>query len=386
MPQRKLYCSNCRASRSVWVGLIKEGIACPTCGTHLKATAAKVAKKSTVVKKSASTAQPRTSRSQSGMRKRLDDLLDDHPDVNKEIKQLQSRLSESERQFERRYNDLKPNFLARLKPKLSKEVERLKVLEVQFLNIVQNANTSYLGQLYVRYSDNGLRSRYFSLGRSEIRSAIDFLKWNSIRDVEHPNKSIQKSVREFVHQASIVREMKSVISDSGKIPIEIPSLRNLTYRIEDYKSKLTDLQKIRVEIEKLEASVVKQIKNSSRSKQLDTQVIGWKEAEKLARDYMRMIGFADARLTPPGPDGGIDVVSVEAVAQVKWHVAQIGSPELQALFGVAALEGKSALFFAQKYSQEALRWGTKSKMALFRFKPSGDIEAVSSEAKRLVSR
>ena len=381
MPQRKLYCSNCRTSRFVWVGLIKEGIGCPTCGTVLKASATKAAKKS------GSPSQARTPRSQSGMRKRLDDLLDDHPDIDREIKQLKTRLEESERQFDRKNKDLKADQQNRLKIKLLKEENRLEEIEVKCLNDIKHSRASVIRVSYYDSDiDNNLKSTTLSLLDNYSRTTFNFLKGKKITDAFNGDKVLIKSVKSLSSQSFIVKKLKDDIAESQNAPLESVPLRNLSYRIEDFKSKLSELQKISGEIKRLEAVVSQQSRASRQSGRINVQTISWKDAEKLARDKMRSIGFTDARLTPPGPDGGIDVVSVDAVAQVKWHVAQIGSPELQALFGIAALQGKSALFFAQKYSQEALRWGTKSKMALFRFKPSGDIEAVSSEAKRLIAR
>ena len=386
VPQRKLYCSNCRASRSVWVGLVKEGIGCPTCGTQLKASAKKAVKKSTAVNKSIPAPQPTTPRSQSGMRKRLDDLLDDHPDIEREIKQLQSRLNESERQFDRKNKDLRTHHLNRLKVKLLKEENRLKEIEVKCLNDIKYSRAAIIRVTYFDSDiDQYLKSTTLSLQKYPS-TIIQFFKQKKISDAFNGDKVLTKSAKSLSSQSFIVKRLRDDIAKSQNAPLESAPLRNLSYRIDDFKSKFTELEKIQGEIRRLEAVVSQQARVNRQTRQLNDQAISWKDAEKLARDYMRTIGFIDARLTPPGPDGGIDVVSIDAVAQVKWHVAQIGSPELQALFGIAALQGKTALFFAQRYSAEALKWGTRSKMALFRFKPSGDIEAVSSEAKRLLAR
>lgn len=40
-----------------------------------------------------------------------------------------------------------------------------------------------------------------------------------------------------------------------------------------------------------------------------------RDAELIAAEWMRYLGFADAVATPVGADGGIDVVSARAVAQ-----------------------------------------------------------------------
>jgi len=102
-----------------------------------------------------------------------------------------------------------------------------------------------------------------------------------------------------------------------------------------------------------------------------------RDAELVALDWMLYWGFDDARATPVGPDAGIDVASSRAVAQVKAHMVPIGRPELQNLVGVAAVEGKLALFFALTgYTAQAIEWGTKAKMALFTF----DLQGVPNPA------
>lgn len=389
VPQQKRYCSNCRISRSVWVGLIKEGIGCPICGTELKTSGKKTAKKSTEANISGLPSQAKTPRSQSGMRKRLDDLLDDHPDIDREIKQLQSRLDDSEQQFDRKNKDLRADYQNRLNAKLLKEENRLEEIETKIWSYVKHREGGVIRVSYYHSDkDEILKSEQLHFSKHNSLSSFLFVKRNRIVEAFSFNghSVLAKAAKSLSNQTFIVKRLKDDIAKSQKVSLESGPLRSLSYRIEDYRGKLTELQKISGEIKRLEAVVSQQVKTSRQSGQVTAQAISWKDAEKLARDYMRTIGFTDARLTPPGPDGGIDVVSIDAVAQVKWHVAQIGSPELQALFGIAALQGKAALFFAQRYSAEALKWGTKSKMALFRFKTSGDIEAVSSEAKRLVAR
>lgn len=65
-------------------------------------------------------------------------------------------------------------------------------------------------------------------------------------------------------------------------------------------------------------------------------VSSWQEAEALAGWHMKKLGFDDAKLTPPGVDGGIDVTAEAAVAQVKHYAtAPIGAPPVQQLRGAA---------------------------------------------------
>jgi len=96
---------------------------------------------------------------------------------------------------------------------------------------------------------------------------------------------------------------------------------------------------------------------------------------------MRHLGFHDAQCTGAGTDGGVDVRSREAVAQVKAQLSPVGRPELQALYGVARSEGRQALFFSlMSYTASALAWADEVGMALFRFDHAGIVEPQNAPA------
>src|SRR5688572_8785948 len=100
---------------------------------------------------------------------------------------------------------------------------------------------------------------------------------------------------------------------------------------------------------------------------------------------MRHLGFGDARCTPTGTDGGVDVRSQGAVAQVKAQLTPVGRPELQALYGVARSEGRQPLFFSlMSYTTAALTWAEDVGMALFRFDHAGLVEPVNAAAEELL--
>jgi hypothetical protein len=110
------------------------------------------------------------------------------------------------------------------------------------------------------------------------------------------------------------------------------------------------------------------------------------DAEQVAAEWMRHLGFGDARCTPTGTDGGVDVRSREAVAQVKAQLTPVGRPELQALYGVARSEGRQPMFFSlMSYTAAARGWADEVGMALFRFDHSGAVEAVNPAAETLVA-
>lgn len=54
----------------------------------------------------------------------------------------------------------------------------------------------------------------------------------------------------------------------------------------------------------------------------------WLDAEELAAWYMReTLQLAEVWLTGSGNDGGIDVESRDAVAQVKHYLSPVGAPD-----------------------------------------------------------
>lgn len=59
-------------------------------------------------------------------------------------------------------------------------------------------------------------------------------------------------------------------------------------------------------------------------------------AEQFAAEVMMIFGYQDARVTQRSADGGIDVRSARAVAQVKNWSKPVGRPHLQNLVGAAA--------------------------------------------------
>jgi hypothetical protein len=110
------------------------------------------------------------------------------------------------------------------------------------------------------------------------------------------------------------------------------------------------------------------------------------DAEQVAAEWMRHLGFGDARCTGAGMDGGVDVRSRDAVAQVKAHLTPVGRPELQALYGVARSEGRRPLFFSlMSYTAAALSWADEVGMALYRFDHAGMVEPVNAAAETLLA-
>ncbi|HTW21367.1 MAG TPA: restriction endonuclease [Mycobacteriales bacterium] len=109
------------------------------------------------------------------------------------------------------------------------------------------------------------------------------------------------------------------------------------------------------------------------------------DAELMARDVMRSLGFAGAEVTPAGRDGGVDVRARGALAQVKLEGVKTDAPRVQALLGIAQYNHAQALFFSLAgYTTAAVAWAEQTRMALFEFDYVGGVVARSSEAHRLL--
>ncbi|GAA2040702.1 hypothetical protein GCM10009740_37070 [Terrabacter terrae] len=96
----------------------------------------------------------------------------------------------------------------------------------------------------------------------------------------------------------------------------------------------------------------------------------WQEAERLACRWMRENGYSDARLTPPGADGGVDVVSMSAIGQVKRHAKPVGLAEMQRMDSIALRQRKKALFFSTGgFTPKAKEWARDHKIELYEMPP-----------------
>lgn len=103
-----------------------------------------------------------------------------------------------------------------------------------------------------------------------------------------------------------------------------------------------------------------------------------REAESVARDWLRYVGYPDAELTSLGSDGGVDVEGRHAIGQVKAEMKRCGRPVVQQTFGVAQSKGKDPYVFALAgFTQPAIEWADDNGVALFEFNHAGEVEAVN---------
>jgi len=109
-----------------------------------------------------------------------------------------------------------------------------------------------------------------------------------------------------------------------------------------------------------------------------------RDGEQTACEWMIFLGFSDAKLTKNGPDGGVDITSSRALAQVKMEARPIGPSVVQAIFGVSRLHEKRAIVFAQMgFSVAAEKFADQANVCLFEFDLQGAVRPVNRHAKGL---
>lgn len=97
---------------------------------------------------------------------------------------------------------------------------------------------------------------------------------------------------------------------------------------------------------------------------------------------MRSWGFTDAVATTGGADGGLDVRSSRALAQVKWKGGVTGRPDVQNLYGARGAGTEQLfLFSASGYSDQAITYADQVGILLMTYDPLGAVEGVNQGAK-----
>lgn len=101
---------------------------------------------------------------------------------------------------------------------------------------------------------------------------------------------------------------------------------------------------------------------------------------------MREFGFVDATALPGGPDGGIDVYSRRAYAQVKWRGGIADKVDLENLYGARGLDHQRVLvyFSGADYTESAVEYAASVGIALFVFDEAGDVTPTDRRARDLM--
>lgn len=394
MPQRRVTCSHCRKVQTLWIGLNEKTAECRHCSkvfniNQINSNSNKAVKKSrTSTRKPSGRQTSPTSKLLPTTLSQYDKLVDRYPNIDRQIERAMDKAQLLEEQLRRRLRDDEELN----KSKIEGLRKSLQLEEQELWRIKKQLRTNHI--IALAYHGRQLYHRDVNRGQSLDKHLLDpNLRTGDLRFLIPSTYTWASSGRAGVlplrRQVDKIASLKSKIETIEGSKPDGSTIRNLRYKIDDAARHLEELKFAKSQMQHIEGIIKKsQAKSNSSKKHSSVESrrggLNWKDAEMFARDFMRQIGFLDARLTTSGRDGGVDVTSTKAIGQVKWHVAQIGSPDLQALFGIATHEGKQALFFAQRYSPDALRWGNKTQMALFRFTPSGRIEPVNAAAQKLV--
>lgn len=114
----------------------------------------------------------------------------------------------------------------------------------------------------------------------------------------------------------------------------------------------------------------------------------WQEADQRALQHMKeVLEFADATLHDPGPDGGVDVSSKNAAAQVKYHINKVGFPYVAQIKGVAVTSGRIPVFYSRAgYIASAFTFASKSGVALFAWQDGGSPAPCNAAASALLRK
>lgn len=99
----------------------------------------------------------------------------------------------------------------------------------------------------------------------------------------------------------------------------------------------------------------------------------WQEAEANAAKWMRAWGFTNSKVTPGGPDAGVDVRGSGAIAQVKFRTTKPGRPALQLLVGSHSRAAPEAMLFFSRsgYAKTAVEFAGAWNIALFSYDETG---------------
>ncbi|WOI85987.1 restriction endonuclease [Rhodococcus qingshengii] len=109
------------------------------------------------------------------------------------------------------------------------------------------------------------------------------------------------------------------------------------------------------------------------------------QAELNAAEVMKSWGYTDSVATTGGADGGIDVTSRDALAQVKWRGGAAGRPDLQRLYGARGSGTQQLIFFAASdYTAQAIEYAGQVDVALYIYDPVGSVEPVNETARRIM--
>ena len=172
-------------------------------------------------------------------------------------------------------------------------------------------------------------------------------------------------------------------------------LRTSARKIEELEADIEELKPIPKRILELKSLIRKFEKDIATADKANAAAGGWPKGkaprigyianahafEKYMAEWMRWLGWDDAKAMPVGPDEGIDVKATGALGQAKHWDTEVGIEEVQRHNGVCEGIQKYGRVFLSKsgYTPQAIKWANDRDLPLFEMKAgSKDAGVVAS--------
>ena len=172
-------------------------------------------------------------------------------------------------------------------------------------------------------------------------------------------------------------------------------LRTSARKIEELEADIKELKAIPERIQALKSSIRQLEKDIVTADKANAAAGGWPKGkaprigyiadahafEKYMAEWMRWLGWDDAKAMPVGPDEGIDVKATGALGQAKHWDHEVGIEEVQRHNGVCEGIQKYGRVFLSKsgYTPQAIKWANDRDLPLFEMKAgSKDAGVVAS--------
>jgi hypothetical protein len=172
-------------------------------------------------------------------------------------------------------------------------------------------------------------------------------------------------------------------------------LRTSARKIKELKADIKELKDGPKRIKALKSSIRILEKDIATVDKVNAAADGWPKGpaprigyienahafEKYMAEWMRWLGWDDAKAMPVGPDEGIDVKAKGALGQAKHWDTEVGIEEVQRHNGVCEGIQKHGRVFLSKsgYTPQAIKWANDRDLPLFEMKAgSKDAGVVAS--------
>ena len=174
-------------------------------------------------------------------------------------------------------------------------------------------------------------------------------------------------------------------------------LRTSARKIEELEADIEELKPTPARIRALKSSIRKLEKDIATADKANAAAGGWPKGkaprigyianahafEKYMAEWMRWLGWDDAKAMPVGPDEGIDVKATGALGQAKHWDTEVGIEEVQRHNGVCDGIQKYGRVFLSKsgYTPQAIKWANDRDLPLFEMKAGSKDAGVVASSK-----